>query len=269
MPIAKLLAVMKSLRTPETGCPWDLAQDFRSIVPYTLEEAYEVADAIERADMKALREELGDLLLQSVYHAQMASEAGLFTFDDVVRDITEKMISRHPHVFGDQKAVTPEEVSAIWEEKKQAEKTINTTQNTSVLDHIPLAFPALLRALKLQKKAAKTGFEWTDISRVLEKLDEEILELKEALTEHSSDEILNEIGDVLFVAVNVARLQGIDPEMALRHTNAKFERRFRGLEKELQLGNEKNDPPSLTQMEQEWVRQKLKERPPQLSKNTA
>lgn len=251
-----LIKVMAKLRDPDGGCPWDLEQDFKSIAPYTIEEAYEVADAIDKGDMENLREELGDLLLQSVYHSQMASEEGLFTLEDVINDVTAKMIYRHPHVFGDSSAASAEDVNAIWDEKKASEK--KDTQ--SALDGVPLALPALLRATKLQKKAAKTGFEWTDMSDILDKLDEEIAELREAIDQGSEAQQTDELGDVLFVLANMGRKLGINPEEALRQCNAKFERRFNGMEADLQQEYKMMNELTLDQMTQLWVKQKQKER---------
>ncbi|MCB1720795.1 MAG: nucleoside triphosphate pyrophosphohydrolase [Rhodospirillales bacterium] len=255
-PIEDLIAVMAALRNPDGGCPWDLQQNFKTIAPYTIEEAYEVADAIERNNMNDLREELGDLLLQPIYHAQMAAEDNLFTIEDVIRDITEKMISRHPHVFGDHDAQTPEDVNKIWDERKKAEKS---DQNASALDGVTKALPALLRAKKLQKKAAKVGFEWPGPAQVLDKLEEELGEMREALASGTLEQKTDELGDLLFVLANLARMLDINPETALRECNDKFERRFRGLEKELKQKSIDLKDASLKQMEQEWVKQKQKE----------
>ncbi|MCC6597427.1 MAG: nucleoside triphosphate pyrophosphohydrolase [Alphaproteobacteria bacterium] len=254
-PLDRLVEVMAALRNPDGGCPWDLVQDFKSIVPYTIEEAYEVADAIERADMDDLREELGDLLLQSVYHAQMASEQGCFTIGDVIEGVTEKMIARHPHVFGDARASNPEDVNRIWEERKAAEKP-----GSSALEGVARALPALMRAQKLQNKAAKTGFEWPGPAQVLDKLEEELAEMREALACGSLEEKRDELGDLMFVLVNLGRMMGLDAEEALRHGNDKFERRFKGLEIELKLKYKDMSDASLVEMKQEWVRQKQKER---------
>ncbi|MBI1301201.1 MAG: nucleoside triphosphate pyrophosphohydrolase [Alphaproteobacteria bacterium] len=243
-----LIDVMRALRTPETGCPWDLEQDFKTIIPYTLEEAYEVADAIDREDMADLREELGDLLFQSVYHAQMASEGGHFDLHDVVHDITSKMISRHPHVFGDDQAASAEDVNAIWEERKKAEKT----DSQSVLDGVTAALPALLKAQKLQKRAAKVGFEWPDVTHVLDKLEEEIQEMREAVAKHDLENQSEELGDILFLLANYGRMLGINAEESLRQCNNKFEKRFRGVEKD--LGDLEKS--SLEEMEESWKRQK-------------
>jgi len=233
-PIEKLIWIMACLRDKDYGCPWDLEQDFASIAPYTIEEAYEVADAIERADMKDLREELGDLLLQPIYHAQMASEDDHFTIEDVIEDVCEKMITRHPHVFGDQDAQSAEDVNAIWDARKKAEKS---DTETSVMDSVTKGLPALLRAQKLQKKAAKTGFEWSTGKQVLTKLHEEITELQEAVENGEPGNIEEEFGDVLQVLTNFARIHDIHAEDALRKANSKFERRFRALEAQYDLNS--------------------------------
>jgi ATP diphosphatase len=224
----RLLSIMARLRDPNGGCPWDIAQDFKSIAPYTIEEAYEVADAIDRNDMAALKEELGDLLLQSVYHAQMAAEAGLFTFDDVAKAVADKMVTRHPHVFGDSTAATPADVNVIWDKQKDAEKKCD-----SALDGVTLGLPALLRAVKLQKKAAKVGYVWPNAEAAFDKVTEEIAEFKEAMAENDPAHAAEEWGDLLFCLVNYARMNGIDSEESLRAANAKFERRFKGMESDL------------------------------------
>lgn len=247
-----LITVMAALRTPKTGCPWDLEQDFKSIAPYTIEEAYEVADAIERGDMKDLREELGDLLLQPIYHAQMASEAGFFDIKDVIHDITAKMISRHPHVFGERDAQNAQDVNAIWDERKAIE---NKHKHVSALDGVAMALPALLRAEKLVKKAGKVGFKWPDINGVLDKLEEEIKELREAKTPQAIEE---EFGDILFVLVNYAQRNGINAETALRKANDKFERRFKSMEADLKATNKEMRACELTELLDLWVRQKGK-----------
>ena len=224
--IEKLAEIMAELRTPVTGCPWDLEQDFSTIVPYTIEEAYEVADAIERDDMAALKDELGDLLLQVVFHSRMAEEAGLFNLQDVVNGISEKMIRRHPHVFGNVAADDADAVVTNWETIKAAERK-NKSPDTSALADIANALPALLRAQKLQKRASRTGFDWNNVEGAIEKLDEEINELRAATTdEHKAEEA----GDMLFAAVNVCRLSGVGAETALKAANRKFERRFRAME---------------------------------------
>ena len=252
-----LVEIMAALRDKNKGCPWDLEQDFKSIAPYTIEEAYEVADAIEREDFKDLREELGDLLLQPVYHAQMAAEAGYFTINDVVHDIAEKMVTRHPHVFGDTNAQSPEDVDKIWDERKKAEKAY--AQAESAVDGVTKGLPALLRAQKLQKKAAKVGFEWPKVDYVLDKLEEELAELRDAVNKGTLKQKSDELGDVLFVVANLARILGVDPETALRDCNDKFERRFKGVEQNLKSQAIKIEEASLEQMEKAWDEEKLKE----------
>ncbi|MCB2013897.1 MAG: nucleoside triphosphate pyrophosphohydrolase [Sphingobium sp.] len=219
--IAPLVNIMEKLRHPETGCPWDIKQNFSTIAPYTIEEAYEVADAIERNDMAALQDELGDLLLQTVYHSRMAEEAGHFALSDVIASICDKMIRRHPHVFGEHGAQSPG-----WEEIKAAERS-GAQKDGSALAGVANALPALLRAEKLQKRAARTGFDWPDISGVVAKVEEELQEVREAET---ADDQKEEVGDLLFAVVNLARHMKIDPEEALRAANSKFERRFRIME---------------------------------------
>lgn len=269
--IARLLEIMAALRTPGTGCPWDLEQDFASIAPYTLEEAYEVADAIERGDLADLRDELGDLLLQVVFHAQMAEEQGAFAFPDVVEAITRKLIRRHPHVFGEAKDLTPEQVKALWDEIKRAEKTERRearekmglppeSHEVGFLGGIPTALPALTRAQKLTAKAAKVGFDWPDVAQVIDKIHEELEEVKDASSTGSRDRIEDEIGDLLFSVTNLARHFGIDPETALRRTNAKFERRFGAIEDALKSQGRSLQDASLEEMEGLWVRAKLAER---------
>ncbi len=221
-PIDRLLRIMARLRDPERGCEWDIAQRFATIAPYTIEEAYEVADAIDRGAMDELRGELGDLLFQVVFHARMAEEAGHFAFADVARDIADKMEARHPHIFGDEGGVMEE---TRWEDIKAAERQASGAAGT--LDGIALALPALLRSHKLQKRAARVGFEWPDIKGPIEKLHEELGELAAA---DSAEDRLMEAGDVLFAVVNIVRRYGVDPEQALRVSNAKFERRFKKME---------------------------------------
>lgn len=221
--ITPLVEIMARLRDPDNGCPWDVKQSFATIAPYTIEEAYEVADAIERDDMAALKDELGDLLLQPVYHARMAEEAGLFGLSDVIQSICDKMIRRHPHVFGDEGAQSPG-----WEEIKAAERG-TSQQDASVLAGVAINLPALLRAEKLQKRAARTGFDWPDSDGVYAKIDEELAEVKAART---SAEMSEEIGDLLFAVVSLARHLKVDAEEALRSANMKFERRFRAMEAE-------------------------------------
>lgn len=256
-----LVGIMARLRDPNGGCPWDLQQNFSTIAPYTLEEAYEVADAIDRNDMSDLREELGDLLLQPVYHAQMASEAGTFTIADVVDGVARKMVERHPHVFGKAKARTAEEVNQIWDLKKTQEAEDKTgLAAASALDGVTAALPALLRAQKLQSRAAKVGFKWSRIEDALAKLDEEFLELREAIKTGSAEDQAEELGDLLFALANVGRMLGINSEDALRQCNGKFERRFRGLESELKAQGKIIEQTSLDEMTDRWNDQKRKER---------
>lgn len=257
-PIGALRAVMARLRDPKGGCPWDLAQDFRTISPYTVEEAYEVADAIERGDMEDLRDELGDLLLQVVYHTQMASEQGLFDFDDVTRGITRKMIDRHPHVFGDRQAGSPEDVNVIWEERKNTEK--KRAQAESLLDDVALGLPALKRAQKIQKRAASVGFEWPEAGHVLDKLEEELGEMRAALKDGRQEEIIDELGDLFFVLVNFGRMLGADCEEVMKQANSKFSRRFRGIEQELKRRNVTFQDTTLEEMENIWQQQKKLEK---------
>ncbi|MEZ5984529.1 MAG: nucleoside triphosphate pyrophosphohydrolase [Hyphomonas sp.] len=228
----RLLDIMARLRNPDGGCPWDLEQDFRTIAPYTIEEAYEVADAIERGDMGDLREELGDLLFQVAFHSQMASEEGTFDAADVATAINEKMIRRHPHVFDTADNRTSDDQVVAWEVVKAQERAskAKVEENHSALDGVALSLPALLRAEKLQKRAARTGFDWTEPEHIFDKLEEETEEVKEAIASGDADAIMDEIGDLLFVAANLARRLNIDPEVALRQANAKFERRFRAME---------------------------------------
>lgn len=254
--IDDLIRVMAALRNPDGGCPWDLEQDFKSIIPYTIEEVYEVADAIDRDDMNDLREELGDLLFQPIYHAQMASEKSAFDIHDVIHDITHKMITRHPHVFGDQDAQSAEDVNAIWDDRKKAE---GKSASDSVLDDVPTALPALLRASKLQKRAAKTGFEWTDIGQILDKLEEEVAEMRTALTNKDKDNQAEELGDILFVMANIGRLLDINPEEALRQANNKFISRFQGIERDFKTRGVDMKDANLEELIESWRDQKLKQ----------
>lgn len=233
--IKRILDVMAALRHPETGCPWDLQQNFKSIAPYTLEEAYEVTDAIERGDMDDLKDELGDLLLQVVFHARLAEEAALFSFDDVVNAIADKMIRRHPHVFGDDEAANTETNAGMvrqrWEEIKAEEKaTKGKAAPASLMDDIPVTLPGLSRAIKIQNRAARMQFDWPDIEPVFDKLAEEIAEVREAVASGARDAMEDEVGDLLFVAANIARHLKIDPEQAIRRTNGKFMTRFKHVE---------------------------------------
>jgi nucleoside triphosphate diphosphatase len=229
-PIDRLLAIMARLRDPKGGCPWDREQDFRTIAPYTIEEAYEVADAIERNDLAALKDELGDLLLQVVFHARMAEEDGHFAFDDVAAAISDKMVRRHPHVFGDVEIASVAAQNEAWEAHKAAERQA-TGGDDSVLDGVALALPALLRAAKISRRAARIGFDWPDARAVLPKIAEEIAELEAEIDRNAAPAALEEeMGDLLFAAANLARKLEVEPETALRRATAKFERRFRRVE---------------------------------------
>ena len=241
MPIDELLRLMARLRDPEGGCPWDLQQTFATVAPYTIEEAYEVADAIERQDMAELREELGDLLFQVVFHAQMAQERGSFGFDEVVAAIVEKMTRRHPHVFGNDAVADAAEQTERWEEHKARERSAKAVGEPSVLDGVSRALPALVRANKLQKRAARVGFDWPRIEGVVEKVEEELGELRAELGAGEPARLAEEIGDLLFSCVNLARHAGVDPEGALRAANTKFERRFRALESQVRAGGRSPD----------------------------
>ncbi len=253
--IERLLKIMAALRTPQTGCPWDLAQNFSTIAPYTLEEAYEVADAIARGDLADLKDELGDLLLQVVFHARMAEEQGVFDFGDVVQAITEKLIRRHPHVFGDETSRTPRAVEGLWERIKAEEKAANkTTAQIGALAGVPVALPALSRALKLQDKASKVGFDWNDPRAVLRKIREEADEIEAELdrTEMNKAATGGEVGDLLFAVVNLARHLDADPEAVLRQTNLKFERRFGAIEHALAARGKAPQQASLAEMDALW-----------------
>ena len=259
----ELARIMARLRDPVSGCAWDLAQDFSTIAPYTIEEAYEVADAIERGDMGELRDELGDLLFQVMFHSRMAEEAGSFTLADVVAAINDKMIRRHPHVFGeDRDGRSADEQTTAWEVMKAAERAKKAAADVppSALDGVARALPALLRAEKLQKRAARTGFDWTETPPIFDKLEEEIAEVKEAMASGDAEAIEDEVGDLLFVVANLARRLSVDPEQALRKANAKFERRFRAME--AAAAQEKIDFASLSLDKQEayWQRVKKAER---------
>ncbi|HEY7246536.1 MAG TPA: nucleoside triphosphate pyrophosphohydrolase [Xanthobacteraceae bacterium] len=259
--IERLLEIMAALRTPGSGCPWDLAQDFASITPYTIEEAYEVADAIGRGDLGDLREELGDLLLQVVFHARMAQEQGAFGFADVVRSLNEKLVRRHPHVFGDAKALDAREVEGLWERIKVQERMQKSKlqADQGALAGVPVSLPALIRALKLQFKAGKVGFDWNDPRAVLDKIREEISEIEAELARHDTAAAGAEVGDLLFAVVNLARHIGADPESALRATNQKFERRFSELEKILAEHGRRPSEATLAEMEALWQEVKQRE----------
>lgn len=257
---------MAALRTPETGCPWDLKQNFATIAPYTIEEAHEVADAIERNDLDDLKDELGDLLLQVVFHARMAQEQDAFAFDDVVQAITEKLIRRHPHVFGDTQNLTPDEVKGLWDKIKADEKAARRLRRgiddeAGALAGIPSGLPALTRALKLQQKASKVGFDWNDPRAVLDKIKEETAEIERALDAADHAAVAGEIGDLMFALVNLARHLDVDSETSLRGTNAKFERRFAAIEAALaRLGKTPSDA-TLAEMDALWDQAKIEENP--------
>lgn len=262
--IDRLLAVMRRLRDPAAGCPWDIEQTFATIAPYTIEEAYEVADAIEREDWRDLRAELGDLLLQVAYHTQMAEEAGLFDFEAVAQDIADKMIERHPHVFGAAEVTGSAAMRAVWEERKASERATRAQArggDGSLLADVPLGFPALTRALKLQKRAARVGFDWAAAAPVLAKLREELDELEAALQAGAPMvETEGELGDLLFTVVNLARHLQFDPEAALRATNAKFERRFRRIEALAARQGRPVESLALDELEALWDEAKATER---------
>ncbi len=265
--IAALLDLMAALRTPGTGCPWDLEQSFETIAPYTLEEAYEVADAIARADLDDLRDELGDLLLQVVFHARMAQERGAFDFGDVVHAITSKLLRRHPHVFGDAGTLPVDAVNALWERIKAEEKAARAANRkgadrAETLAGVPTALPALTRALKLQDKAGKVGFDWNDPLAVLAKIREEADEIEAALAGGQRDEVPGEVGDLLFAVVNLARHVGADPEAALRATNVKFERRFAAIERALSARGKAPQDATLAEMDALWDAAKAEEKLP-------
>ena len=268
--IARLIEIMAALRTPQTGCPWDLEQDFETIAPYTIEEAYEVVDAISKRDLGELKEELGDLLLQVVFHAQMAQELDAFDFGAVVEAITSKMIRRHPHVFGDARDLSPAEVKALWGEIKAQEKAekrrraegraAQPIHEPSLLAEVPRALPALTRAVKLQAAAGKVGFDWNDVRQVLAKIREETDEIEAALDAGDSAGLNAEIGDLLFAVANLARHVDRDPEAALRLTNAKFESRFGFIEAELARQNRRPGSASLAEMDALWNEAKRREK---------
>lgn len=261
-PLQRLLAVMAWLRDRQHGCPWDIDQTFRTIAPYTIEEAYEVADAIEREDMPALKEELGDLLLQVVYHSQIASEAKVFGFDDVAAAIADKMVDRHPHVFGDLDIKTADAQTVSWEARKAAERAAKgaSSEPTGALDGVARALPALMRAEKIQKRAARVGFDWATIGPVIDKIEEELGELRAELEAGKVEQakVQDELGDVLFAVANLARHCKVDPEVALRATNDKFEKRFRYVERRLAEHGRKPAEASLEEMETLWQEAKTR-----------
>lgn len=256
--ISRLIEIMAALRDPVTGCPWDIEQDFASIRHYTIEEAYEVADAIERRDYDDLRDELGDLLLQPIYHAQMASEVELFDIGDVIEAITTKLIRRHPHVFGDEAARDAEAAKGSWEHAKAAERRDKAERNgsdrpVSVLDDVPLPLPALVRAEKLSKRAASVGFDWPEWHQVKDKCTEELAEVEEAVAaDQGQERVVEEVGDLLFSVANLARHLGVDPEAALRDANLKFTRRFSHVERRATETGQVLDQLSLAEMEAYW-----------------
>ena len=254
--MSRLIEIMAQLRNPDGGCPWDLEQDFDTIAPYTIEEAYEVADAIERKDFSDLRSELGDLLLQVVFHSQMASERQLFDFEDVAGAISDKMVSRHPHVFSGEHVADAESQTLAWEEMKAKERS--GSKKTGALDDVAIALPALMRAQKLQKRAARVGFDWDDPKFIFDKIDEEISEVKEALVEESPSHIQEELGDLLFVCVNLVRKLGYDAEETLKAANRKFETRFTAMEAE--AAKDGDDFATLSLEDQEKLWQRVKKR---------
>lgn len=268
--IKRLIEIMTALRTPETGCPWDVVQTFETIKPYTIEEAYEVADAIERNDMDDLCEELGDLLLQVVFHARIAQERGEFDFGNVVEAVTHKMIRRHPHVFARSDADTPAAVKLQWDDIKQAEKRERKERRAARglpedplrghLGFVQRSFPALVEALKLQERAAKVGFDWSEPAPILDKIEEEIGELREALRNDDKRAVADELGDLIFALVNIGRHVGADPEMALRGTNTKFRNRFSHIEDSLSANGESLEAATLERMEELWQAAKKIER---------
>ncbi|KIN61255.1 MazG family protein [Sulfitobacter noctilucae] len=259
--IKRLLEIMRRLRDPDTGCPWDIEQDFASIAPYTIEEAYEVADAIERQDWPELEGELGDLLLQTVYHAAMGQEVGHFDFQSVVRNISNKMVARHPHVFGDEsRDKSAEQQTADWEAIKAQERAGKAQQGT--LEGVAVGLPALLRAYKLQKRAARVGFDWPDTGDVIAKITEEAAELVEARDTLTQTEVEEEFGDLMFVMANLGRHLGLDPEAALRRANAKFIRRFSGVETRLAAMGKTPTDSDLAEMDALWDAVKADERGP-------
>ena len=257
--ISRLLEIMRRLRDPETGCPWDIEQDFATIAPYTIEEAHEVADAIDRKAWGELRDELGDLLLQVVFHAQIARDRGFFGFDDVARAISDKMVARHPHVFGDEsRDKSAQEQTRDWEALKAAERA--QRGESGVLDGVAQGLPALMRSVKLQKRAARVGFDWPESAQVIDKIAEEADELREAARHLPHDKVEEELGDLLFVMANLARHLHVDPETALRRANAKFTRRFRAIETALANEGRRPEEATLEEMDALWDAAKADER---------
>lgn len=258
--ITRLLEIMAALRTPGTGCPWDLEQNFATIAPYTLEEAYEVADAIARGDLDDLREELGDLLLQVAFHARMAEEQGAFDFGSVVEAITEKLLRRHPHVFGGQRGLSAKAVEGLWQQIKNEEKAGKPDRPTGALAGVPVGLPALTRALKLQQKAGKVGFDWNDPLAVLAKIREEADEIEADIKNGKRQAAAMEVGDLLFAVANLARHLDADPEATLRGTNRKFERRFASIERALAERGKTPAQSTLAEMDALWDEAKASER---------
>jgi ATP diphosphatase len=254
--ISRLIEIMAALRDREHGCPWDIEQTFDTIAPYTIEEAYEVADAIAERDMAQLKDELGDLLLQVVYHSQMASEDGAFAFPDVVDAITRKMIRRHPHVFGDEDAKAAGQAKGVWERIKAEEKRERGNAPVGVLDGVPVSLPSLIRAVKLQEKASTVGFDWNDPRAVIAKFREEISEIEAEIDAGDTDRLSDEVGDLLFAAANLARHLKVDADQALRRTNAKFVKRFRAIEAALAAEGRTPSGATLDEMEALWQRAK-------------
>ena len=255
--ITRLLTIMSALRHPQTGCPWDAKQTFSSIIPYTLEEAYEVADAIERGDMRDLKDELGDLLFQVVFYAQLANEQKLFEFTDVVDAINNKLTRRHPHVFADEKFADEAAVHANWEKAKATERDEKSKkEKASLLEGVAKSLPALKRAQKLQKRAASVGFDWPNVEPVFDKLNEEIMELQAAIADKDQAAIEEEIGDVLFTCVNLARHLSVDSEEALRHCNQKFERRFADVENQVVRAGKAMQECNSSELEAFWQQAK-------------
>jgi len=259
--IENLIEIMKQLRTPNTGCPWDLKQTYQSIVPHTIEEAYEVADAIEQGDMDELKKELGDLLFQVVFYAQLATEDKSFDFNDIVEAVCEKLTRRHPHVFGEQKFEDEKKIKQNWENEKAKEREIKAGKALSVLADIPKNLPALSQANKIQKRVAHVGFDWPEISGAWEKVKEEVIEVEEELElDPNSDKTAEEIGDLMFALVNVARHAKRDPEQLLRQANQKFTNRFMQVESHLNNHKIKFEDATLMQMEQAWDQVKINEK---------
>ncbi len=258
--LQRILDIMARLRDPKHGCPWDREQNFATIAPYTIEEAYEVADAIEKRDMAALKDELGDLLFQVVFHARMAEEQGSFKFDDVAAAISDKMIRRHPHVFGDEEIRSPAQQTVAWEAQKAVERSAAVQGTVSALDGVSVALPALTRALKLQRRAARVGFDWVHAWDIFAKIEEEIAELQDEIDQEAPiDRLEDELGDLLFAVTNLARRLEVDPETALRRGTSKFERRFKRVEELLLAQGKSPEASNLDEMETLWQEVKSEE----------